>query len=152
MNYTESLEHLQKLKNQSENMGFRKKMESMLSLLSEIQDKNIPKEEKINLQNRVRRQLENIQTEQQATKVFKLLRVTLTKEFGFFPPNYFAILGMGIGLAIGTALGISFGTLFNSGIVYGPVIGSGIGLIGGLVFGRILDMRKEEESRILKNL
>jgi hypothetical protein len=152
MNYTELIEHLQKLKSQTTDKNFRKILKHLISLLTEIQNKKGPKEEDLILQSEIENQLGGIQTVQQAKQGFKKLRRILMKDFGFIPPNYYAELGMGIGVALGISLGTSFGIPFNKGIIYGPMIGSGIGVIAGLIVGRILDKKKEQEGMILKSL
>jgi len=152
MKLNEQIELLQKLSNETENASFKKSIRKVLSLLEEIENKDIPNEEKEKIQTSINPYLNNIQTQKDLKMSLRKLRNFLTKDFGFTPPNYYLTIGIGLGLALGTSLGISVGVPFDKGIVFGPMIGSGIGLIGGLIVGMFLDKKKESENRILKNL
>jgi hypothetical protein len=152
MNFTQIIQHLRKLQARTEDKSFRRVLGNIISLLTEIQNKNFTKDNELTLQSEVENQLADIQTVQQAKRGYKILRKILMRDFGFIPSNYYLSLGMGIGVAIGTSLGISFGVPFNNGIVYGQIMGSGIGVIAGLIVGRILDKRKEYAGLILRSL
>ena len=152
MKLNEQIEQLQKLNDVIENASFKKTIRKVISLLEEIENKHIPNEEKEKIQTSISPYLNNIQSQKDLKMSLKKLRKSLTKDFGFAPPNYYLTLGIGLGLALGTSLGISLGVPFDKGIVFGPMIGSGIGLIGGLIVGMFMDKEKESENRILKNL
>ena len=152
MNFNKLIEQLQKLINETKNASFKKSLERAISLLKQIDDKDLSDEEKIEIQTQVGLHLGTIQNPEDLKKRLKQLREILTGSFGFVPSNYFLSLGIGIGLAIGTSLGISIGVSFYNGIVFGSMIGSGIGLIGGIIFGTYLDKKKESENKVLNDL
>ena len=152
MKLNQLIEELQKLNNETENASFKESISKVVSLLKEIDNKNIPNEEKEKIQTSISSYLRIIQTQKDLKLSLKKMRKSLAKDFGFIPPNYYLVLGIGLGLALGTSLGISIGVTFDNGIVFGPMIGSGIGLIGGLIVGMYLDKKKESKNRILKNL
>jgi|SRR5690554_4561311 len=147
MKLNEQIEQLQKLNDVIENASFKKTIRKVISLLEEIENKHIPNEEKEKIQTSISPYLNNIQSQKDLKMSLKKLRKSLTKDFGFAPPNYYLTLGIGLGLALGTSQGILLGVPFDKGIV-----GSGIGLIGGLIVGMFMDKEKESENRILKNL
>jgi len=151
---TEVIENIQKSKRETESTSFRKILGDILNLIIEIEEKNISEKEKIEIQNKISANLENIQTELQAKNGFKKLKSFLTNEFGFVSANYYQTLGTGFGLAFGTGLGIVFGPMFSLqlGIVYGIIFGAGLGLIAGIVIGKKRDRKKELECRVLTNL
>ncbi|MBD3275791.1 MAG: hypothetical protein GF372_10785 [Candidatus Marinimicrobia bacterium] len=152
MNLIQLITQLQKLYDESDNANFMKAVGRVISLLKEIDTKDITDDEKVKIQTSISPYLGNIKTEKDAELNLKRLRKSLENDFGFVSSNYYLALGIGIGLGIGTALGITFGVPFENGIVFGPMVGSGIGLIGGLFIGGYLDMKKEAENRVLKNL
>jgi len=152
MKLNKLIEQFQKLNDEAENPRFKKSISRVISLLEEIENKDIPNREKVEIQKSIRSYLKNIQTQYDVKLSLKKLRKSLKEDFRFVAPNYYLSLGTGLGLALGTSLGISIGVFFDNGIVFGPMIGSGIGLICGLIVGMFLDKKKESENRILKNL
>ena len=151
MNLKKLIEQFRALKDETDNEHFKKSIDIVLSLLEQIEDKDIPQEEQEEIQQRVALILENVQTQEELKPKLKELRKTL-KDFGFVPNNYYQTIGIGAGLAIGTSLGISFGAPYDQGIVFGPMIGSGIGIIGGIFGGMFMDKKKVAENRVLKDL
>lgn len=146
------IEQYQKLNDEIDDTQFKKSIETILSLLKQLQLNDIPNQQKLKIEANISPYLENIQTPEEVKLCLKKLKKSLTADFGFVPINYYFSLGIGLGLALGSALGISFGVPFNNGIVYGPMIGSAIGLVAGLFIGSVLDKKKEAENRVLKNL
>ena len=152
MKLNQLIEQFQKLNDETENTNFKKSIRRVISLLEQIENKNITNEEKVKIQSSISPYLENIEFQKDLKLSLKKLRKSLTRDFGFVPSNYYLTLGIGFGLALGTALGISLGVTFDNGIVFEQMTGSTIGLIVGLIVGLFLDKKKESENRVLKNL
>lgn len=134
--------------------GFRKSLNQIISLLNELYNKEIAENDSERLLIELEQCLSTINTEEQAKKSLKQLKKILTKQFNFTAANHYTALGIGIGLVLGTAIGVSLGAPFNMpyGLIFGLTIGSGFGLITGLAIGRALDAKSEEKNKVLKSL
>jgi len=146
------IEQIKNSIDQSANTDFKKYSSRLLSLLEEVEGKNLSEAQKLKLQTSISSYLGNIKTEKEVKRGLKKLKHALINKMGFVTSDYYLTLGIGFGVAIGTSLGVSFGIPFENGIVFGPMVGVSIGIIGGLIVGKMMDKKKEEENMVLKNL
>jgi len=152
MELNKLIEQFRKLNEEMDNVDLKKSSSRMITLLEQIDNKNISDVKKENIQRSIGPYLENIQNQEDIKLGLRKLRKSLKEDFGFVPLNYFQTIGIGVGIAIGTSLGISLGLPFDKGIIFGPMIGSGLGVMVGLMVGMVLDKRKESENLTLKYL
>ncbi|WP_340066912.1 hypothetical protein [Ascidiimonas aurantiaca] len=128
--------------------------QKLLSLLSEIETKNLSEQKKEALHN----QLENIQIQLQRgvskkeySKMIEYFKHFLIHELMLIPKGHYRALGNGLGVALGSGLGLTFGVLVHTpwGLVYGMLLGSILGLLAGLFIGKTQDLKAEKEQRVL---
>ena len=148
---------LGKLILETEDATRKESYQKFLSLLSEIETKNLSEQKKGALHN----QLENIQIQLQRNiskkeyaKMMEHFKHFLIHELLLIPRGHYSAFGNGLGIAMGSGLGLTFGVLVNIpwGLVYGMLLGSILGLLAGLFIGKAQDLKAEKEQRVLTYL
>ncbi|WP_420386305.1 hypothetical protein [Roseivirga sp.] len=152
MNLEELVAELESSISGTSNEKYQKKLKKSISLVREIQEKGLDKDER--LTSMLMEMLSGVSSEKQLAEKLKTLKKLLMRDFGFVPPMYYTTLGLGIGVAMGASLGTSFGIPFGvpNGIVFGMMIGSGVGITGGVVVGQFLDGKKKSSNLTLQHM
>lgn len=154
MTIQKALDYIKSLKKQNQGKKALHTIETFMSLLEDLQSKNLTKldEEKIE------KQLSDLQlntakpTDNKRLK--KALRVFISflqKSFAFTVKNYYTGLYMSLGISLGMSLGMGIGIAFGMpmGLVFGMIIGMMVGMCIGVVLGIMKDAIAEREDRIL---